>query len=202
MLLDGFFTEVGTPPPAAIRPTCPTSANTVGRLETLATVSLSDTSDTSDTKTVDEKPQRENKHPAPVPDWTPDTWDGRPCCFLPYTTPARLRGILPPDLRGMGVPSNALPPFLRGFSACGWSLELVAGRLTLNQARPDARNKEGCRKYLDINTAMVMHDWWLYEKLVGRVGHVGRPYGEADLQASDNQKAMSDMSDGIHRGAK
>jgi putative DNA primase/helicase len=45
--------------------------------------------------------------------------------------------------------------------------------------------------------AFVLPDAVYYARnLVGRVGHVGRPYGEADLQASDNQKAMSDMSDG------
>lgn len=90
--------------------------------------------------------------------WTPDEWDGRPCCFLPYV-PARLRGVLPPDLRGMGVPSNGLPPFLRGFSACGWSLDIVAGRLTLKQARPDARNADGCRDYLRVNLDAVAADW-------------------------------------------
>ena len=164
MLLDGFFTEVGTPPPAAIRPTCPTSVNTVGRPETLATVGLSDMSDTSDIKTAGAKPNCESKPPAPLPmDWTPDTWDGRPCCFLPHV-PARLRGVLPPDLRGMGVPSNGLPPFLRGFSACGWTLEAVRGRLVLKQARPDARNADGCRGYLKANAAAVAADWRRWQK--------------------------------------
>ena len=102
--------------------------------------------------------------PAPLPmDWTPDIWDGRPCCFLPHV-PARLRGVLPLDLRGLGVPKEGLPPFLRGCSACGWTLELVAGRLELKQSRPDARNEDGCRGYLKANAAAVAADLRRWEE--------------------------------------
>ena len=140
-------------------PTCPSPTKKVGQPETLAAVGLSQLSHLSHSKIGGAKPNCENKPPAPLPmDWTPDTWDGRPCCFLPHV-PARLRGVLPPDLRGMGVPSNGLPPFLRGFSACGWTLEAVRGRLVLKQARPDARNADGCRGYLKANAAAVAADW-------------------------------------------
>lgn len=102
--------------------------------------------------------------PLPV-EWTPDEWDGRPCCFLPHT-PERLRGVIPPDLRGMRIPSNGLPPFLRGISACGWTLEFSGGELHLKRAHPAARNEAGCLGYMRIHAKDVAADWRLWREVV------------------------------------
>ena len=94
----------------------------------------------------------------PVP-YAPDMLDGRPVCYLPQETPERLRGILPPDLRGLGVPMQGLPLSLRGISACGWKLEMLDGRLKLSQARADARNAEGVAAYVRIHGAAIAEEW-------------------------------------------
>ena len=164
MLLDDFFSEVGTPPHTAIRPTCPTSANIVGRLKTLAAVGTSDTSDTSDTKTCIVKQNCESKPLEPLPmEWTPDRLNGLPICYLPYL-PERLRGVVPPDLRGLGVPMEGLPVSLRGISSCGWTLELLDGKLELKQASQEARNRAGCEGYLRVCYEAVATAWRAYHE--------------------------------------
>lgn len=116
-----------------------------------------------------EKHETGQTHPidlVPLPvEWTPDKWDGRPCCFLPHT-PERLRGVIPTDLRGMRIPSNGLPPFLRGISACGWTLELSGGELHLKRAHPAARNEAGCLGYIRIHAKNVAADWRLWREVV------------------------------------
>jgi len=99
----------------------------------------------------------------PVP-YAPDMLDGRPVCYLPEETPERLRGILPPDLRGLGVPMQGLPLSLRGISACGWTLAETGGRLELRKARPDARNAEGVAGYFRAHHATVSDDWSRFRK--------------------------------------
>ena len=94
----------------------------------------------------------------PVP-YAPDMLDGRPVCYLPQETPERLRGILPPDLQGLGVPMEGLPLSLRGLSACGWRPEFVNGRLELRKARADARNAEGVAAYMSVHSVAVAEDW-------------------------------------------
>lgn len=98
--------------------------------------------------------------PALPMDWTPDTWEGRPCCYLPHT-PERLRGVLLPDLQGMGIPANGLPLCLRGFSRNGWTLELADGRPALKKAHPHARNEDGAQGYLRVHAASVARAWEL-----------------------------------------
>ena len=89
-------------------------------------------------------------------DWAPDVWEGRLCCFLPHV-PERLRGILHPDLQGMGIPAEGLPAALRGFSRSGWRLVLEKGdKLRMVAAVRDVRNEEGCRGYLRVNRAAVL----------------------------------------------
>lgn len=94
----------------------------------------------------------------PVP-YAPDTLDGLPVCYLPQETPERLRGILPPDLRGLGVPMQGLPLSLRGISACGWKLEMLDARLKLSQARADARNAKGVVAYVRVHGAAIAEEW-------------------------------------------
>ncbi len=103
-------------------------------------------------------------------DFTPDVVDRRPVCYLPQETPERLRGIMPPDLRGMGIPTQGLPLILRGISACGWTLESKAGRLELRKARVDARNREGVEAFLGAHRAQIAATWQNWEKLICEAG--------------------------------
>jgi len=89
----------------------------------------------------------------------PDTFEGKPCCFLPQETPERLRGILPPDLQGMGLPMQGLPPILRGISACGWTLENGESGLEIRRSRPNARNEEGVKKYFQKHEKRILVIW-------------------------------------------
>lgn len=103
--------------------------------------------------------------PTPLPvDWAPDAWEGRPCCYLPHV-PERLRGILPFDLQGMGIPAEGLPAALRGFSRSGWRLALEKGdKLRMVAAVRDARNENGCRGYLRVNRAAVLRQLKMWEE--------------------------------------
>jgi len=98
---------------------------------------------------------------------SPDMLDGWPVCYLPQETPERLRGIMPPDLRGLGVPIQGLPLSLRGISACGWTLEEKDGRLELQKARVNARNEEGVRGYLRLHYASIYEGFNLMKRQNG-----------------------------------
>lgn len=177
----------------AIRPTRPTTEKHVGRPQSVAAVGPSDTSDTSDKKKCiawlntekggsasgmqskkatasferGQSVRHLEKDTLPLTpllmDWTPDTWEGRPCCYLPHV-PERLRGILHPDLQGMGIPAEGLPAALRGFSRSGWRLVLEKGdKLRMVAAVRDVRNEEGCRGYLRVNRAAVLRQLKMWE---------------------------------------
>lgn len=105
-----------------------------------------DTPDISDTKTckVQALPSI-----APLPmTWTPDEYEGRPCCWLPVPLPKRLRGLGLDDLRGFGIPAEGLPSTLRPFSRNGWRLRLDATGAVEMVAGPRATRENGCRAYL------------------------------------------------------
>ena len=159
-------------------PVCPETKNETGQIQHIVIADLSSLSSLSSQKKMDgstdgvpdyEKHETGQTHPidlVPLPmKWTPDKWDGRPCCFLPHTL-ERFRGVIPPDLRGMRIPSNGLPPFLRGISACGWTLELSGGELHLKRAHPAARNEAGCLGYIRIHAKNVAADWRLWREVV------------------------------------
>lgn len=99
----------------------------------------------------------------------PDTFEGRPCCYLPQETPERLRGIMPPDLQGLGVPMQGLPLVLRGISACGWRPELVNGRLELRPVRADARNEEGVLGYFSKHREKIESEWGRWKEAIPKI---------------------------------
>lgn len=94
----------------------------------------------------------------------PDTIECRPCCLLSPPLPERLRGVVPPDLRGLGVPMEGLPVSLRGISSCGWTLELLDGKLELKQASQETRNRAGCEGYLRVCYEAVSSAWRAYHE--------------------------------------
>lgn len=154
MLLDAFFRDTTL----AVKsiPTFPTLEKECRKAETVAAVRLSDISDISDNKTSNVKQNRENKPLAPLSmPWTPDTYEGRPCCYLPHV-PRRLGGLLPPDLKGFGVPSQCLPNGLAQFSLAGWRLELDGEEVRMVKVHPQARMEKGCRGYLRANYELVL----------------------------------------------
>ncbi len=137
-------------------PTCPSPQKNVGQPETVAAVGLSQLSHLSHSKTCGAKRDSESKPPVPLPmPWTPDTYEGRPCCYLPHV-PERLRGLLPPDLKGFGIPAQGLPQELAQFSLAGWKLELDGNDVRMIKAHAEARMERGCRDYLQANKALVL----------------------------------------------
>ena len=106
-------------------------------------------------------------------EFKPDTLNGRAVCYLPQEMPERLRGIMPADLRGMGIPMQGLPLALRGISACGWSLESIAGRLEICQARIDARNREGVEGYLKAHRERITALWERWKDALPRIQKIG-----------------------------
>ena len=96
----------------------------------------------------------------PVPSLSmPDMLGGRPVCYLPQEPPERLRGILPPDLRGMGIPKEGLPLVMRGISSCGWTLREAGGELELMAGHGSPRNEEGVRGYLRVHREQIKATW-------------------------------------------
>ena len=88
--------------------------------------------------------------------WTPDTWEGRPCCYLPRTPEQLgLAGHIGPDLRGMGIPAEGLPGYLRCFSVNGWRIRLVGEHATMERAHTEARHEAGCRDYLKAHATQI-----------------------------------------------
>lgn len=96
----------------------------------------------------------------------PDTFEGKPCCFLPQETPERLRGILPPDLQGMGIPMQGLPLILRGISACGWTLENGVNGLEIRKSRQNARNAEGVLGYFRVHRKGIEKAFFEWKELL------------------------------------
>ena len=125
--------------------------------EKVATIAQSEKGDSCADRGADFAPM--GTRPTEFSFFAPDMLDGLPVCYLPQEVPDRLRGIMPPDLRGLGVPTQGLPLSLRGISACGWTLAETDGRLELRKARPDARNEEGVRGYLRVHCDTVAGDW-------------------------------------------
>ena len=106
----------------------------------------------------------------PLPmDWTPDRLDGLPICYLP-NTPERLRGLVPPDLRGMGVPAEGLPLSLRSFSIGGWSFELAHNGAVLRRVHPLARMESGLLKYFAVNRIVIATDLRRWLASAGKEG--------------------------------
>jgi len=99
-------------------------------------------------------------------DLAPDMLDGFPVCYLPQETPERLRWILPPDLKGMGMPTQGLPLVLRGISACGWTLREAGGRLELMKGTGGARNEDGVRGYLRVHREQITETWRRWKGLI------------------------------------
>ena len=89
----------------------------------------------------------------------PDMLGGLPVCYLPQAVPDRLRGILPPDLRGMGRPLQGLPLVLRGISSCGWTLREAGGQLELMAGHGSPRNEDGVRGYLRVHREQIAETW-------------------------------------------
>ena len=139
-------------------PACPACDKDAGQPQTAVVVGLSSTSSTSSTKTSNVKENDKDIHYPPLPmDWTPDTIEGRPCCYLPYVS-ERLRGILPPDLRGFGIPAEGLSSCLRQFSLAGWQLEQDGEEVRMVKAHPHARMEQGCIGYLRVNSRRVLQE--------------------------------------------
>ena len=96
----------------------------------------------------------------PVPSLSmPDMLGGRPVCYLPQEPPERLRDILPPDLRGMGIPKEGLPLVMRGISSCGWTLRDAGGELELMAGHGSPRNEDGVRGYLRVHREQIKATW-------------------------------------------
>ena len=136
-------------------PVCPETENKNWTAEHADIAGLSSLSSLSRTKTA----------LAPLPmDGTPDTWEGRPCCYLPRTPEQLgLAGYIGPDLRGLGIPAEGLPGYLRPFSVNGWRVRIVNGQATMERAHPDARREDGCRDYLKAHAIQIATEARLFE---------------------------------------
>lgn len=152
MLLDNIFPDTS----AAIRPARPANHDNSRTTKSLVAVGASRTSCMSCAKIGNEKQNYKNMPINPLlVDWTPDRYEGRPCCYLPHV-PERLREVLPSDLRGMAVHAEGLPLCLRPFSIGGWRLELDGDDVRMVKMHAQARMEQGCRDFLRANYELVL----------------------------------------------